>query len=141
MKFEEMVKVIDVRQTVAKNESDQIKSIKVLVFAEDNEGNAIEGCGVATTHPDDLDLATQKTGFDIAIQRAYIDILKNLASKTEDEKSLIDDGVKSFQEEINALISQKEKFYQRIRAIRRGDQTNKVRQFVVAEDGKKALEL
>lgn len=121
-----------------------VNKITVVTKAATTDGTIIEGKGISQTHPDDLDLATEKTGTRIALLRSYIHILAQLEDSLSDEdiqKPVLDRMQQELEAEIQAFIDRKETMYQRIRANRTGDMSNKVRHFALSENGKKSVEV
>ncbi len=144
LNFRDLIKVIDVDtifREVSNSTPKAIKEVVTIVLAENTDGTKILGIGKAKTHPDDLDLATKKTGSEIALSRAYVDVLRKTKTKSEEEDKMVSEGIQALEAEIQALIDDKEKFYKRIRAIRSGDTSNKVQFYAMSEDNKKAVKL
>ena len=115
----------------------------VITTAELIDGNIVKGTGVSQTHPDDLDMATEKVGTRIALLRSYIDILNNLGDLKMDYETFetLEQMKSELENEIQAFIDRKTAMYERIRANRTGDMTNKVRHFAISEDGKTSVEV
>lgn len=120
-----------------------VSKVTVVTTAELTNGKIIKGTGVSQTHPDDLDMATEKVGTRIALLRSYIDILNNLGDIEIDFETFetLEQMKSELQNEIQAFIDRKTAMYDRIRANRTGDMTNKVRHFAISEDGKTSVEV
>jgi len=125
------------------NGQDVVKSVVVETEVLLKDNNVIKGTGISHTHPDDMDLATVNTGIRIAQVRSYIDILNQVLKMdvSEEEKGVLLSSKKVLENENKAFINRKEDMYARIRANRAGDKSNKIRQFILSEDGKKSLEV
>lgn len=120
-----------------------VSKVTVITTAELIDGNIVKGTGISQTHPDDLDMATEKVGTRIALLRSYIDILNNLGDLKMDYETFetLEQMKSELQNEIQAFIDRKTAMYERIRANRTGDMTNKVRHFAISEDGKTSVEV
>lgn len=144
LEVNELSKIIKIvnydSEFTAVGDKNYIQTVKTTVSAI-VDGKNMSAVGVAHTHPDDLDFATKKTGIQISSNRAAMQLLLDVKQMGVADNELLMTAYHAMEEEVDQLIQEKEKFYDRIRRNRAGDNSNKVRILQMSEDGKSAIEL
>lgn len=135
--------VIDCHEEVIKDDNGNLKSIKVITRFQLDEESIIIGIGIAKVHPDDFDLATIGVGINIASMRSNLDALDKILdfAMTEEHINHFKKLKKETKESLDYYILAKENFYQKVRMKRIDPDHNKIKHFVLNDDGKSALEV
>lgn len=150
VKLDKAVKsIVGVHDNFEENEKGEVTKVTTSVSIEVSLGHGapvlITKDGVARTHPNDLDLSTKGVGAKIAYLRAIIALVNEIKRLVESGDMDIDISdsdkfVRSIEDEIKSFIDKKESVYQKIRAARNGDESNKVRTFFRSDNGEVVFE-
>lgn len=123
---------IDEREVSRSYFDESLKSIKEVVVETKFvfDGKEFVGTGVAKTHPEDADMSTLITGYQIAKGRAQISTINTIIDAlalNKDEADQLLSISKEIESELEDYIALKEDFFSRVRKWRTDPDYNKVK--------------